>query len=174
MIIRYQNKFRDFLAFHTYHFTRSPFAIGFLVVILLVTFVATWSNFKKEDNLYINIAILIITAIIILGFSLAFYFIIVVLSFISPKNKTMFTSTTLTLWEDSFLEETAYNRNEYKWPTVQRLARTSGHIFIYLAQHVAMVIPRKAFLDDNDWNSFYEFCQLKVKEVQENTTTNDS
>jgi hypothetical protein len=167
MIIHYQTKFRDFLALNIYHFVRSPLGIGFLVVFMLLVGVAICSNFKEEDNLSINIAILIITEMFFLGFSLALFFVIVVLMFISPKNKTMFTKTTLSIGEDSFVEETAYNRNEYKWPSVQKLSRTSGRIIIYVAQNLAISIPRRAFLEDRDWNSFYEFCQQKITEEKE-------
>ena len=129
MTVRYQTRFPDFLAFHVYHFTRSPFTIGFLLVILLASSVLVWSNSKEEDNLYFKIAVLIITEILILGFMLGFYFVIVVVSFISPKNKAMFAKTTLSLGEDSFVDESPYNRNEYKWPSVQKLAPYLGPHF---------------------------------------------
>jgi hypothetical protein len=85
-----------------------------------------------------------------------------VLGIISRRNKTLLTEHTVTLDDVSFTEETIYNKSDCKWASVQKLARTKKYIFIYLAQHLAFVIPRRAFRDQGEWDSFYEFCKLRV------------
>jgi hypothetical protein len=44
---------------------------------------------------------------------------------------------------------------------VQKLARTKKHIFIYLAQDSAVVIPRRAFESATQWEAFYELCKQR-------------
>jgi hypothetical protein len=71
----------------------------------------------------------------------------------SRRNKTLLPEHTITLADASFTEETAYNKTDHKWSGVQKLARTRRHIFIYVAQHAAHVVPRRAFRDDAEWES---------------------
>ena len=89
--------------------------------------------------------------------------VVVVLSMVSGHNKTVLTEHTIILTDDSLVEETAYCKTEQKWLGVQKLARTKGYLFIYIMQHGAHVIPRRAFRDDTEWNAFYEFCRQKSK-----------
>jgi YcxB-like protein len=88
-----------------------------------------------------------------------------VIGMISSRNKTLFTDRIITLSEDGFLSETPLSRSEMKWSIVQKLARTRRYIYIYVAQHSAHVVPRRAFQDASEWDSFYEFCKRKSREV---------
>ena len=89
----------------------------------------------------------------------------VVLSMVSRRNKTLLTEHTITLADGSFVEETAYNKTDQKWSGVQKLARTRRHVFIYVAQYAAHVVPRRAFRDDTEWDLFYGFCRQRIDAV---------
>src|SRR5262245_43297082 len=101
--------------------------------------------------------------IIALSCLTAVFVLSVVLSMVSRKNKTLFAEHTITLGEDSFTEETPYKKTEQKWAIVQKLARTKSYIFIYVAQHEAHIVPRRAFRDDAEWDAFYEYCRQRTR-----------
>jgi hypothetical protein len=39
-------------------------------------------------------------------------------------------------------------------------------VFIYIAQHMAHIIPRRAFRNDTEWDSFFEFCRQRTQAAQ--------
>ena len=91
------------------------------------------------------------------------WLVITMLTMISRKNKTLTAQRTVTLGEDGFTTESVYGRSEYKWPVIQKLARTKGHVFLYFSQHSALVIPRRAFEGVAQWDAFYAYCRRKTQ-----------
>ena len=89
----------------------------------------------------------------------------VFLSALPRKDKTTLTERTITLGEVSFLEETAYNKTETRWIGVQKLVRTRKYILIYVSQHAAHIVPRRAFRDTAEDDAFYEFCREKAATI---------
>jgi hypothetical protein len=166
MTIRYRNTFGDIMAFCFYHYPRSPLVIGTIVVGMgVLSFVFIQAIPSEFTTMAKIITFLVLEALAFLLFA-GLIAISVVLSMISSKNKTVLTDHTLTLNEESFFEETVYNRTEQKWNSVQKLARTRRHILIYIAQYLAHVVPRRAFQDDAEWNAFYQFCIERTKDTQ--------
>jgi len=45
---------------------------------------------------------------------------------------------------------------------VQKLGRTGRHIFLYLNKDSAVIVPRRAFESESQWDGFYEFCATKI------------
>ena len=70
---------------------------------------------------------------------------------------------TITLDDGCFVSDTPFAHSEYKWPMVQKLGRTDRHIFLYLNKDSAVIIPRRAFESDSQWDGFYEFCATKIQ-----------
>ena len=154
------------MAFCFYHYPRSPLVIGTIVVgIGVLSFVFIQAIPSEFTTMAKVITFLVLEALAFLLFA-GLIAISVVLSMISSKNKTVLTDHTLTLNEESFFEETVYNRTEQTWNSVQKLARTRRHILIYIAQYLAHVVPRRAFQDDAEWNAFYQFCVERTKDTQ--------
>ena len=164
MTIRYQSTFRDIMAFNFYHHPRSPVFIGSYGVFIAITSntVLQWMVPKNVDTA-LKILTFAVLELIALFCLTALFALSVVLSMVSRKNKTLFTERTIMLGEESFTEETPYNKTEVKWTSVQKLARTRSYIFIYVAQHMAYVAPRRAFRDDADWDAFYEYCRQRTR-----------
>ncbi|MFO0515168.1 MAG: YcxB family protein [bacterium] len=81
---------------------------------------------------------------------------------ISRKNRTFFCEITITLCQETFVVESQYSKSEVKWDMVQKLARTRKHIFIYLSQESALIIPRRVFEGTTQWNEFYGICKQKI------------
>jgi hypothetical protein len=86
-----------------------------------------------------------------------------VISNIGKMNKTVLTDSSIILNDDVIITETKYLRSEVKWSAVQKLARTRTHIFMYVLQHGALTIPRRAFTNDEAYEQFWSACRAKVK-----------
>ena len=163
MTIRYQNTFRDMMAFCFYHYPRSPLVVGAFGVCFLLISLTIYQALPKEANpLVKSIAFLTMEALCF-GFFAALFVGTTVLSMVSRRNKTFLTEHTIVLGQEGFTSETPYSRSESKWLVVQKLARTSNHIFIYVSQHAAHVVPRRAFQSASDWDSFYQFCRQRTQ-----------
>jgi hypothetical protein len=163
MKVHYRNTFRDIMAFCFYHYPRSPFVVGSYLVFLVVLSVFFVMALPKEASTGEKIVVFVVLELIAAALFAGSMAISIVLSMISSKNKTVLTDHTLILGEENFVEETVYNRTEQTWGSVQKLARTRRYIFIYVAQHMAHVIPRRAFATDGDWEAFYSCCRVRVE-----------
>ncbi|MBI3192256.1 MAG: YcxB family protein [Pedosphaera parvula] len=95
----------------------------------------------------------------------AFWAIITLLTMISRRNKPLYCDKTITLGEEGIAGESVYGKSELRWTMVQKLARTRDHLFMYLGQHNAVVIPRRAFESSTQWDAFYDYCRQKVKQA---------
>ena len=165
MTIRYTNTFRDIMAFCFYHYPRSPlvlgiYGVGFILVTLVIV-QAIPGDVSPIAKVITFVIMELIAFVLIAGF----FALTVILSMVSRRNKTLLTEHTITIADASFAEETAYNKTDHKWSSVQKLARTRWHILIYVAQHAAYVVPRRAFRDDIEWDSFYDFCRRRIDVV---------
>jgi hypothetical protein len=158
MTIHYKNTFHDVMAFCFYHYLRSPFILGTyglcFIAISLVVYQAAPNDRGLSEKL---LAFLFLECV-----ALAFFAVVfggsVVLGMISRRNKTLYTERTLAIGEDGIGTETPYGKSEQKWAIVQKLARNRKYVFIYVAQHSAYLVPRRAFLDEAEWEAFYKLC----------------
>ena len=162
MKVSYRNKLLDIIIFNIVHLSRSPFMLGFLAIILIVIGWSNWQLAAESAAEYsqpvkiVVFAILQLLCIAVLGLLML---VTLILSHISKMNKTLLADTTLILDSDYITSETQYARAELKWDAVQKLVRTRSHVFMYLMQHGAIVIPRRAFNSDDSWEQFWLACQ---------------
>ena len=82
---------------------------------------------------------------------------------LANKDKALMSERTITLADDCFVSDTPFAHSEYRWPMVQKLARTGRHAFLYFNKESALIVPRRAFETDSEWNAFYDFCQSKTR-----------
>jgi hypothetical protein len=75
------------------------------------------------------------------------------------RNPGFFTEHVLTIAPEGFTEVTSVNRTEHSWIGVQKIARSSDHLLIYIASNHAHVVPRRAFPSDAEWNEFCRQCE---------------
>lgn len=165
MTIRYQNTFRDILAFCFYHYPRSPVVvISYGITFAMFSFVI-FQSLPKDVSVIAKVIVFLMMEVIAFAILVAVFAFFTVIGMISSRNKTLLTARTVTLDEDGFVSETPDSRSEMKWSIVQKLARTRSYIYIYVAQHSAHVVTRHAFQDAREWDSFYKFCQHRVRVV---------
>ncbi|HMJ89502.1 MAG TPA: YcxB family protein [Candidatus Acidoferrum sp.] len=146
------------MAFCFYHYLRSPFIVGSCVVFMIMISMVFVQAIPSEASVTEKVIILLV-----LEFCAAALFAgSTVLSVSSRKNKTILTDHTLILSDQNFVEQTVFNRTEQTWESVQKLTRTRTHIFIYIAQYMAHVIPRRAFATEADWDAFFTYCKTRT------------
>jgi hypothetical protein len=83
------------------------------------------------------------------------------LSVISRKNKTLLSECSMILEDDKFISISENGRSEIQWKALQRVVVTWGYLFLYLSQAGAIIIPRRAFGSEQEWNGFVQFCRSK-------------
>jgi hypothetical protein len=137
MTIRYQNTFRDILAFCFYHYPRSPavfvsYGIGYAMFSFVI-----FQALPKDASITAQVLVFLMMEAVAFGILVAVFGFFTVIGMISSRNKTLLTERTITLGEDGFISETPLSRSENKWSIVQKLARTRSYIYIYVAQHSA-------------------------------------
>jgi YcxB-like protein len=166
MTIAYRNKFGDRLAFAAYHLPRNPFflfiSIGFFLLITFQSLVPAFRAAPAGLPLVVRVLMFILFELFLAGLIVAMWTVITVLTMISRKNKPLTCQRTLTLNDENFITESEFSRSETRWSIVQKLARTRRHIFIYVNQSSAVVVPRHAFENSPQWDAFYEFCKQKT------------
>ena len=159
MKITYKNTFCDLVAFLWNHLIRSPVWIG---IMLIFSGFVSWSTIRNSAEEHTTIIIVlswfIMTAIIFTAI-LLFIFVLSALAMISRKNKTFLTDNTIELTDNGIIMENRYERSECVWDIVQRLKRTKRFIFVYVNQNAAIIVPKRAFPNDQEWNGFYEILE---------------
>ena len=163
MTITYRNGFRDWLAFQVYCAPRNPIIIltsmgFFLFATFEVVLPAT-----RETAATVPLAACVIgfiaVELLIIIFILAFLAAITILPMMFPGNKLLYCKRTLTTGGASFFTESDFSRSETKWTVVRKLVRTRSYIYMFLGQHNALVVPRRAFEKQTHWDDFYQVCK---------------
>lgn len=62
---------------------------------------------------------------------------------------------TVTIDQDGLTETTPVNESRHRWSGVYRVDSTPDHIFIYIQQNMAHVIPRRSFTSVEEADSFF-------------------
>lgn len=155
--VTYRTKLSHLMYFSWYHIIRVR---GLIIFMYLVSCLIAYQSLPEDVEIVVGVIAFVIMSIIIfsvflvLTFPLAF-----ILTQISGKNKTLMTENSIELHEEHFVSENQYGRSVLKWDIVQKLRRTKRFIFVYVSKSSAVIIPKKAFLSEDDWNSFYHFLQ---------------
>lgn len=161
MTIRYKNTFRDTVVFYFYHITHSWLFFGSYGLFFALMSFANYRALPSEGDATHKVIVFVmleVFALLILG---SVFLLTSLCALMSTKSKAMLTEHSITLEEGGFTEETIYNKKEHKWAIVQKLPRTNHYLYIYIAPHMAHVVPRRAFPDETEWNAFYEYCRRK-------------
>lgn len=164
MKVTYRYKLQDKLAFAAYHMPRTPMIILInLAFAVFITIESLVPGIPRNKPFLVQVLFVIFGEAILVLLIIGFWAIIVSVSMLASKNKALMTERTVTLTDNGFVSDTSFAHSEYKWPLVHKLARTGRHAFLYFNKESALIVPRRAFETDSDWNAFYEFCQNKTR-----------
>jgi len=167
MKIRYENKFRDVLAFNLFMSTRSPLLHAMHLAVFVSATLLAWKVSPALDSpMLISEAVRFIAsatigaAVLVLFF--AFYLSVAALAAALMKCDSLLAERAVTLGTDAVSEESFWLRTQFRWNSVRKISRTRRYIFLFIAQYGALVIPRRAFQTGTQWELFYEVCRGKA------------
>jgi hypothetical protein len=166
MKVSFRYKYLDLIAFNFYHLFRSIIFYGFLVFIILIGIIPNWqaaNHAAADKSMIYRIVLFVILELVPVVISYIVLALVLLLANIGKMNKTVLTDSSIILNEDILVTESAYSHSEIQWTAIQKLVRTRTYIFLYIMQHGALVIPRRAFESDAAFDQFWSFCQAKLK-----------
>jgi len=157
LILNYKNKYGDVLAFSIYTNLRNRLMQATFVFFAFMTLRANIQVATSADvgAVFRVVMVVIFEAVMISGL-LAVALLAIALSLLPSQNRTFFTDHTLTLGPDGLREQTEFNDTHHTWAAIQKVARTRGHLFLYVSQNGAHVIPRRAVQTDDEWDSLFQ------------------
>lgn len=154
--VSYRGSLRDMIYFIWYQLTRSP---GLVAIDLLVAGCVTWIVCSSLEGF--RPVLRIVTCVLFFTITFAGLFL---LGFVAGalralfvRDRTFFAENTIEIYDDHFVGRNSYATTEFKWTVVHKLRRTRQYIVASIAPGKAILIPRRAFTNREDWDSFYEF-----------------
>lgn len=78
------------------------------------------------------------------------------------KNKGFLGQSSLEVQEDGLYSTSQNAEQKTKWEGVQKIATTSEHIFIYVGELAAIIVPLSSFQDDAQKEEFLQLLNSKV------------
>ncbi|MFH1926905.1 MAG: YcxB family protein [Chloroflexota bacterium] len=72
------------------------------------------------------------------------------------KHRGCVGSHRLSLTPEAMVDATEESESRVLWSSVEKIAATDEHLFIYTSAETAIVVPKRAFSDDVGWAEFSE------------------
>ncbi|HKP80573.1 MAG TPA: YcxB family protein [Pyrinomonadaceae bacterium] len=66
----------------------------------------------------------------------------------------------ISLNEAGLVERTAVNESRHSWAGIDRVEHDQKYIYVYTAPHAALIIPKRAFNNLHEAESFYQLARL--------------
>ncbi len=158
MDIRYENTFKDMIKFNLFHLARMRVQqVSWLIVIVGIA-VIFWTIIDSVEILFIaKVVLLVLVESIILALLAAITFLTIIFAYAPGKNKGMLTEHHLKLLSTGLVEETSINTTSHSWAGIVDISQNRDYIFIYVTQHAAHVIPKKAFKSRDEATDFFQY-----------------
>jgi hypothetical protein len=159
MTIHFRNTFRDMLAFARYHHIRNWFVWVLWGIVLAITTAQTIQSVPPQMGVVGGAVFVIFTELLVacLWVAIVSTIVIVYMAASRTRNKTFLTEHTLTLTPEGVTAETPFATMTHTWAGIVRVARTSNHLFLYIAHDAAHIVPRRAVASQGDWDRLYEY-----------------
>lgn len=154
MRIEYENKFTDILLFNAVHQFLSPAVQGLYLFFFSLIF---WVESVGSD-----VATAATTAFIWYLGMWIFQFLFNAIYLFSRKNHSILTTHVVEVLDDSFLEETKFNKSFFYWPGVVKAVSRPGFVAVYVTPHLAHILPNRAFSSKDQRGRFLALVKEKI------------
>lgn len=176
--IRLRNTLWDGVCVFFYLRFRRPLVYALMAALLVLLAYQSWSAdaYRHPFWAYLVVSFLFGIALIV-ALMMFSGLITALLNLWSPRARAVFREYTLTLTEDSLLEENAVYRAEYPWRDIYRVQRTRSRLYVYLPKlwgrptriprflvASIRVVPRRAFETSAEWEVFCAELQSRLSE----------
>jgi hypothetical protein len=160
IIAQYRLTARDLLAFNLYHFHRSPLMLLILAGSVLPILWRFYAEIPATKGLGSVLGQFLFAAAVLALVAWLLLLFVVVLTLLTRLNSNILTDHVVTITESSVMEETPNSRIETNWAGIQKIRSNKKYLFLYIAAHLAHVIPRRAFENDASWQATFDCCIL--------------
>jgi hypothetical protein len=156
--VEYRNTYWDYLLFVMSHqFLSLPIQLFFALIGLLIFYAET----QGRSGLFGSIAVALFFYTGMWAVQLGF----TALQLISKSNHQILTKHVIELREKGFYESTAYGEHLYYWAGLVKAVRRPGMIAIYITQHTAHIVPRRAFATSEEAKAFLMAVRARLAEA---------
>ena len=155
MRIEYENKFSDIVVFTVVH---QFLSIRVQVLYLLLVAFIFWAETLSHD-----VRASLTTAFFWYVGLWIFQAVFTTIYLVSRKNHSVLTKHAVELQEDAFFEETRFNKSFFYWPGVIKAVRRPGFIAVYVAPHLAHIIPNRSFSSEAQRRDFIALVKSKIR-----------
>jgi hypothetical protein len=166
MTIRYTNTFSEVLGFHFSAVMRSRVVWGAVAVTIGLDAQEIWSSLSEEESEPVEpwVSVVAGTAGLAAMFAVIFVSLALFAIVVAWRDKRSLAEHAITLTDRSLITETPFSRTEWWWRGVVRLKRVGSNLFLYAApsEVEALIIPRRAFAGDAEWDAFQSFCAERI------------
>lgn len=107
-----------------------------------------------------------IFGLVALGLTLiaATFALLTLLAYYLPgKGEAVLVERTILLTDTLLLEETPFRRQAFGWSELVEVAQNGAYIFVYLSNHNAHIIPKRAFVSRFEAAAFFDFARAKCE-----------
>jgi hypothetical protein len=154
MRIQYRIRYLDFLQFNVIHQFLSP---TLQAVYLFFCGLIFWAELQANSPL----ESFLVASIFFVAMWLAQVLLLAVYLY-SRRSDGILTEHIVELRDDALYESTEFNESRFFWPGVLKVVRRPGYVGVYVAQHMAHVIPLRAFASKEQAATFVAFVREKM------------
>jgi hypothetical protein len=156
--IAYHNTYRDYATYNLFYGMRLLIIIGLIVLIFGAR--SNWSEVDRvaSDHSWVFrwILFILLELVPVILAAAAGLAVILIGSGWSRLMGVRFSGGTLTLSGRAILAESASASFDLPWKSVRLAHRTRHFIFIQIKKHGNLLIPRRAFQGQEEYNRFWE------------------
>lgn len=143
---KYSLQRKDIMAWHIYVMFHNRFLIGFLVVVNSILFLINLRATEVAGRtigfklIYSLTATLMLTCFAIAGTMLVMFLMVA-----TKKFRGVLGEHELDIQEEGLVERTEFNQTVHRWKGFHKIVSTRKHLYIYVTDNNAHVVPRRCF-----------------------------
>jgi hypothetical protein len=160
--VSFNNTLGDTFAFQRYIAVHSPVCWLLTAIVVVLTIPGSFLLQPNELSFQQKVVatLIVVPPALLLLFLLGFVAFVLLICLQWFMTKTRGIRETLTLSEESFKVETALSKSECKWGALRKLRWTRRFAYLFLRPGMALVVPRRAFVAQDDFDAFIGFCEV--------------
>jgi hypothetical protein len=156
--IVYKTSLKDAFAYYYYSWTHNRVLFGLLLfnsIIFILPFLLSREILYALFSIFLTFIFYYILCILI---AMPINLLVLLL-----RKKKVLTEHIIMFFDDYFVEQTAYDRNEHQWKDIKSIVQSKEYIFLYISNSNAHIIPKNIFNDEASISEFVSFAENKIK-----------
>lgn len=134
------------MAWHVYVMFHNRILVGFFVV---VNSFLLWSNFRApvvaDRTIGYKMFYSVFATLLLTGFAIGGTLFVMFLTVLTKKFRGILGEHELEIQEEGLIERTEFNQTVYRWKGFHKIVATRKHLYIYVTDNNAHIVPRRCF-----------------------------